>query len=228
MKTLLKQALDALESIPTSFGNVAYTTSVQSAIEALRAAIDQPESEPVAWMTPDGMHAMPADEKDAWLESKRMLEAVTDYSIPLYAAPVQPDTLEDCYEPVMPEGYATITCPACGFEGGREVQPIYAPLTDPQIYNIAKLHPHIATLVPHLEVGEFARAIEKSAQQAAYEGDLLTIAYLDGVHAGKKTNCVPLSDEQIKAIQYSDPAFMTCSCVAFAHAIERAVRGEKP
>ena len=36
---------------------------------------------------------------------------------------------------------------------------------------------------------------------------------------------VPLSDEDIKLIQHSDPAYMTCSCISFARAIERAVRG---
>jgi len=45
MKKLLQQALDALENIPTSFGNVAYTATTQQAIEALHAAIAQRESE---------------------------------------------------------------------------------------------------------------------------------------------------------------------------------------
>lgn len=148
---------------------------------------------PVAWMTPDGMHAMPADEKDAWLESRRMLEAVTDYSIPLYAAPVQP---------------------------------VYVPLSEEGIQSIAYDCNALPEVITDTTLLAFARAIEKSAQQAAYEGDLLTIAYLDGVHAGKKTNCVPLSDEQIAEISV-ECAVTTPSDFYFARAIERAVRGDK-
>ena len=36
-----------------------------------------------------------------------------------------------------------------------------APMTDVEIYVVARLHPRVATLVPHLEVANFARAIEK-------------------------------------------------------------------
>ncbi len=41
----------------------------------------------------------------------------------------------------------------------QAVEPV--PMTDVEIYVVARNHPRIATLVPHIEVGQFARAIEK-------------------------------------------------------------------
>jgi len=49
-RALLQQALDALQHIPTSFGNMAYTKEVVDAIAALQAALGAPEPEPVAWI----------------------------------------------------------------------------------------------------------------------------------------------------------------------------------
>lgn len=48
----------------------------------------------------------------------------------------------------------------------------------------------------------------------------------DMLKADVQPDYVPLTDSEIKAIQYSNPAFMTCSCPAFARAIEQAVRGK--
>ena len=43
----------------------------------------------------------------------------------------------------------------------KVAQQVAVPMTDAEIYAVAKLHPRIATLVPHYEVGQFARAIEQ-------------------------------------------------------------------
>ena len=50
----------------------------------------QPEQEPVAWMRDDGMKAMVADEKRAWIECGRG-QLVDDYNKPLYKIPWEDD-----------------------------------------------------------------------------------------------------------------------------------------
>jgi hypothetical protein len=57
------------------------------------------EQEPVAWLRVDGMKAMVADEKEAWIEAQQS-ELVAEYTIPLFTSPPkrQPLTDETLYE----------------------------------------------------------------------------------------------------------------------------------
>ena len=80
-RELLQQALDALENgkkVRAGEGGTKYQPELEdAAIEALEAALAQPEQEPVAWMLPDYGDVLSANEADG----------TGIYNIPLYTAP---------------------------------------------------------------------------------------------------------------------------------------------
>ena len=80
-RELLQQALDALENgkkVRAGEGGTKYQPELEdAAIEALEAALAQPEQEPVAWMLPDYGDVLSASEADG----------TGIYNIPLYTAP---------------------------------------------------------------------------------------------------------------------------------------------
>jgi hypothetical protein len=47
---------------------------------------EKQQAEPAAWMRNDGLKAMPADEKTAWVEAD-LCDLISDYTIPLYTHP---------------------------------------------------------------------------------------------------------------------------------------------
>ena len=84
-RELLQQALDALENgkkVRAGEGGTKYQLELEdAAIEALEAALAQPEQEPVAWMLPDYGDVLSASEADG----------TGIYNIPLYTAPPKPE-----------------------------------------------------------------------------------------------------------------------------------------
>lgn len=63
------------------------------------------------------------------------------------------------YASVSPSLAPVYAHPAPPVDQAQAAAPV--PMTDVEIYVVARNHPRIATLVPHIEVGQFARAIEK-------------------------------------------------------------------
>lgn len=100
--------------------------------------------EPVAWMRKDGMKAMPADEKRAWVEAGQP-EAAEDYTVPLYATPQpakakpiawgMPNIKGEIFDCITPDEHARV-------EGDYTVplytapQPVRQALTDAEIVEI--------------------------------------------------------------------------------------------
>ena len=84
-RELLQQALDALENgkkVRAGEGGTKYQPELEdAAIEALEAALAQPEQEPVAWMLPDYGDVLSASETDG----------TGIYNVPLYTAPPKPE-----------------------------------------------------------------------------------------------------------------------------------------
>jgi len=89
----LKLALEALEYEARAYAvhnELQIPKTIREAITAIKEALAQPEQEPVAWMRDDGMKAMVADEKRAWIECGRG-QLVDDYNKPLYKRPWKDD-----------------------------------------------------------------------------------------------------------------------------------------
>lgn len=108
-KQLLKQALDAL-MLACQRSDRIIDREYESAISALRAAIAQPESAPVAWFN-----------------AKRDMTYLSNHyadDIPLYAAPVQPAKDDDLLTIAYLAGAA------------NSKKPAYVPLSDEQIKQI--------------------------------------------------------------------------------------------
>jgi hypothetical protein len=61
------------------------------------AAIVEPASEPVAWMTTTGQEACTAGDKAAWLQQSEMQAIAAEHSVPLYATspPAAPEDAKD-------------------------------------------------------------------------------------------------------------------------------------
>ena len=78
-RTAAQQALEALEPMQNDRDD----TAIQRAITALRAALEQPEQEPVAWMDPNRGEVCRAH----WLESHAPERDVDRFSCPLYTHP---------------------------------------------------------------------------------------------------------------------------------------------
>jgi len=84
LRTAAQQALKSLRGYRREIG----CEQPCDAERALEAALEQPEQEPVAWIRADGMKAMVADEKAAWIEAGQP-DLIEDYNVPAYNHPAR-------------------------------------------------------------------------------------------------------------------------------------------
>jgi hypothetical protein len=181
-------ALDALESVPTSFGNVAYTEQNQAAINALRQAIEQAEKvEPAYWYSAKVDEFMTHKIRMDHERLGSYTHKVGEFDTPLYThpptAPAQEEELCHCDKNNLGEpGVSCGDCPT------RDYKTPTAPAQwTPEMF--AKLDALSKPL------------IEDEAAPAQPDHDHLAESYQQGWQAGNKAaQQQPLTEQRIHKI----------------------------
>ena len=90
---LLRQALEALEDLGMKYYETTGEALHKEAYAALRAALEQPEQEPVARMHEDGSGRVISQRTyaDAQRDGGASWSSVKNYTTPLYAHPAEPE-----------------------------------------------------------------------------------------------------------------------------------------